>query len=752
MPYDTLDGKAISIAGAVEATSQKTKDFLALARERFKLSVTAENKFRKDALDDMKFLVGEQWPGETKQQRAEENRPCLTINRMPAIKSQIVNEQRAQRPMTTVKPVGDGADIDTAEVWTGIIRHIYVNSDGEVAIDRGFEPMVVAGKGYCEIVADYLPGRTFDQELYIRPVKNSFTVYCDPASLLPDETDANWKFKTCDYPFMEYKALFPGSQLAQLNDFTAIGDNFPGWGDSKTIRVAEYWHKEWEDIELVLLDGGQVMERARFNKLYKDSATKPEVTKTRRYRKCTIHCDVINGIEVIDSSTFPGSVGYIPLIPFIAEDFDVDGERFLYGIVRNAKDAQRSINYFRSYAAEVIALAPKAPWVGFKGQFKDPKWKNANIVNYSNLEADVPYNWPGGTPPPLPQRNQFEPPIQAILAMSQAVDQDLKSVTGIYEPSLGQTKTDQSGKAIDLLQKQGGLTNLNFTDNLSRTLRHIGRVILDAAPFIYDAPRVQRIIKPDGTTNHVIVHAGREQAADALKDDAIKEVYDLSVGTYDVVIDVGPSYQTKRQEAFNMQIQLAQADKTGEVMKAAGDIIIGNSDMPGAQEIAKRIKKMVPPQLLDDDDSDPQTAIQKLSSQVQQAQAINQELMKHNQEMMATIQQKTIESDTKKFIAQLQAAAQVEVAGLNAKLDMAKIDFQVWEAQHTAAHDLAVSVGQQQHEKQLAQQQADTESQQQQEQQTHESEQNEADREAAKEQADAGSSSGTAQGGTGAGS
>jgi len=708
MAYDVLDGQPVTIAGAIELTPQETKDFLALARERFKIAVDAENKFRMKALDDMRFRVGKQWPGETETQRAEENRPCLTINRMPAIISQIVNEQRAQRPATTVKPVGNGADIDTAEIWEGIIRHIYVNSDAEIAIDCGFEAMVTAGKGYCELCADYLPGRTFDQELYIRRIKNFFTVYCDPSSTMADESDANWKFKTCDYPFEEYKALFPGTQLAQLNDFTSIGDNFPEWGNSKTIRVAEYWHKEWEDEELLHLAGGKIMDRKSYNQMAALMDQKPEIIKKRKYRKCTVTCSVINGLEVIDEYDFPGTVGYIPLVPFIAYDFDVDGERELCGIVRNAKDAQRSINYFRSYAAEVIALAPKAPWVGWKGQFKDGKWQNANVVNYAYLEADV-VTTTGQPAPSLPTRNQFEPPIQAILAMSQAVDQDLKSVTGIYEPSLGQTKTDQSGKAIDLLQKQGGLTNLNFTDNLSRTERHIGRIILDAAPFIYDAPRVQRIIKPDGTTNHVVVHAGRQNAADALLSEQIKEVYDLSVGTYDVVIEVGPSYQTQRQEAFNMQMQLAQADKTGTIMKVGGDVIVGNSDMPGAKELAARIKKTIPANILGDDETDPETQLQQAQSQLQQTQQINQELMKHNQEMMQQIQQKTIEADTKKFIAQLQSATQVEVAGINARLAAAQLDFQKFEAAHDAAHEAGMQAVEQQHEKGMAQDQQEHE-------------------------------------------
>ena len=733
---DSYTDTPTKILDAIAAQPQDVKEFLAEAKKRFKLCVDGENKFRKDALDDLKFLIGDQWPGETKTQRSEENRPCLTINRMPSIKSQIVNEQRAQRPAASVKPVGDDADVKTAEILSGIVRHIEVNSDAEIADDCCFEHMVTSGKGYEEIVPDYLPGRTFDQELYIRRIKNPFTVYCDPMSQAADETDANYKFKICDYDYSEYKMQFPNTALATLSDFSSIGDNFPGWGDEKTVRVAEYWHKKWSDESLYQLENGDDLTKDEYDALSEGLEKKPKIVKKRKYRKCTIECDVINAVEVIDSYTFPGTVGYIPLIPCLGEDFDVNGERELYGIIRNAKDAQRSINYFRSYAAEVIALAPKAPWVGWKGQFKDGKWQNANIVNYAYLEADV-ITTSGQPAPSLPQRNQFEPPIQAILAISQAVDQDLKSVTGIYEPSLGQTKTDQSGKAIDLLQKQGGLTNLNFTDNLSRTIRHRTRVILDAVPFIYDAPRIQRIIKPDGETNHVIVHSGRGKAADALKTPEIQEVYDLSVGTYDVVIDVGPSYQTKRQEAFTMQMQLAQADKTGEIIKVAGDIIVANSDMPGAKQISSRMKSIVPPAALAMDEgskSDPKIQLQQASAQLQQAQQVNQHLMQQNAEMMDTIKTETIQQQGKLEIVKLQTAAQVEVAGLTNKLALAQLDFQKWEAAHDAAHELAMVSTQQQADQQTQQANQQHEAGMQQQQQGHEADMAQQAQQAAQEQ------------------
>ena len=703
------------IADYVELQPQDMKDFMKLARERFKIAVDAESPEREKRLDDLKFATGDQWPQETKRIRDASNRPCLTINRYPAVKGQIVNEQRAQRPQIIVKPVGGGADEDDAEMLEGLLRHIQVNSDAEIAYDTGFEHMVLGGKGYAEITKDYLPGRTFDQELYIKRVKNPFTIYCDPSSIEPDESDANWKFKICDYPRDEYLAEFPGSQIASAADFMSIGDAFPNWGTMKTIRVAEYWYKKWESTKLYKMVDGTVMTEKEYDLrnagVPKEKRQPP--LEERDWKKCTVCCALINAVEILDkdekgnySYTFPGKVGFIPLVPLIGEDFDVNGERKIYGIVRNSKDSQRAINYFRSYAAETIALAPKAPWVGWKGQFKDPKWKTANVINYAYLEADIVLI--NGQPAPTPPvRNQFEPPIQAIQQMSMAVDQDFKATTGIYEPTLGQTRSDQSGKAIERLQGQSTLTNLNWTDNLSRFLRACGRVLLDAAPFVYDAPRIQRIINPDGSVDHVVLHSGRANAAEQMKSQEVQDVYDLSMGVYDVVVDVGPSYKTLREEAFAMQLQLAEADKTGTIMKVASDIIVGNSNMPGNREIAARLKRTIPPNILGDEaKTDPKVALQQATATIQQLEAQNHQLMQQNSTMMQTIKEEKISADKDIQVANIRANAQIEAAALGAKLDLARMEFEKFMAIHQSAHEQATAAVQQKHEQDLAAQQA----------------------------------------------
>src|SRR3989442_12979398 len=171
--------------------------------------------------------------------RENDGRPCLTINRLPSMKRQITNEQRQQRPSIQVNPVGNGADQDTAETFQGMIRHIEVNSDAEIAYDTGFEMAVIMGFGYFKIVTDYTDDRSFDQEIYIKRVKNPFQWYFDPSCIEPTYCDADWTFEIEDIPITEYKRDYGQSAAAALPDFTSIGDAYPEWATTDTFRVAD---------------------------------------------------------------------------------------------------------------------------------------------------------------------------------------------------------------------------------------------------------------------------------------------------------------------------------------------------------------------------------------------------------------------------------------------------------------------------------------------------------------------------------
>jgi hypothetical protein len=692
---------AESSPDADQQAEGKLRKFLRIAIERFKLAAEAEQKTRRDALDDLKFRAGEQWPSDIMTSRGLDGRPCLTINRLPPIIRQITNEQRQQRPSINVNPVGSGSDQDTAETLQGIVRHIEVNSDAEIAYDTAFESAVTIGFGFWGIETDYLP-KSFDQEIKIRRIKNPFMIYFDPSAIEPCYEDAMWAFEIEDIPKDEYKLEYPGSKAAALMDFESIGDQAPDWADKDTIRVAMYWHVEQTQRELVKLSNGEVKFREEVN------PQTETVVASRKILDRKVIKTKINAIEILGETLWPGN--WIGLVPVLADDLEIDGDRHLAGIVRDAKDPQRMYNYWHSSATETIALAPRAPYIGAVGQFEtqESKWQMANQRNLTYLEYN-PVSVAGKDVPP-PQRQQYEPPIQSMNLMLRNASDDLKSVTGVFDPSLGQQKSDQSGRAVALLQKQSDVSNLHFTDNLSRAMRHTGRLLIDLIPKIYDAPRVQRIIAPDGAVSHVVVHSGQESEAQGLgqtQDPAIAKIYDLSTGEYDVTVSVGPSYQTKRQESVASIMALVSSYP--QIMQSSGDLLVGQMDWPMAKEIAKRLKMMLPPQLQDQDDQSPDAQMQRLQQQNQQLAQQHELLVKALNETTDKLKTDFAKQQANVAIADLNNKTKIAVAEITTAaqtaITRAQIVAEVMRELHGSAHELAMQKDQQAHEADQADQQ-----------------------------------------------
>jgi hypothetical protein len=678
-------------------TPEQDKEFIELALERWNLADEAEAEPRKECLEDLKFSIGEQWPPMIASQRALDGRPMLTMDQTGQSVQLVCNNQRQQRPSIKVNPVGDGADVESAEIWTGIIRHIEQQSDAELAYDESFEYMVRCGRGHFRLMTEYCDDDSGNQDIIIKPIPNTFSVYMDPS---PKRA---WCFVVEDLTPKEYKAQFGKTDLAaSLDTFYSSGNAPEAWLSKDNVRIAEYFRIE---------------ETPR-----KKGAPKKKV----------IWCK-INAIERIEpDKVIPGK--RIPIIPVLGKNLHVDGKHYLAGLIRNAKGPQRQYNFMVSAATETIALAPKSPFVAAEGQIEDheTEWKNANIRNYSVLQYK-PKSL-DGTALPAPQRNQAEPPIQAMAAMIQQAGLDLKASIGLYDPSLGQRKGDESGVAIGHLQQQGDQATFNYSDNFTRSMREEGRILVDWIPVYYDTPRVQRIIKPDGTNQHVITHNGQDQAEEAqelaLQHD-IQQIYDLSQGKYDIVVDVGPSYQTKRQQAVATQLELVKSDP--QILPIIGDLLVGEMDIPNAKEIAKRLHAMLPPQVLAADDPTKQgqqlqAQVQNLGTQLQQATGLLNQAHQIIQTKQVEQQGKkdiaAMEQQTKASIVKMQELTKLAVAQINASKDLhqtyADNEIEQFGLIHDAAHEVALTGIQQDHQKQMAQLAAQNAQQGQQSDQAHE--------------------------------
>ena len=672
-----------------EAKSKPRKDeqpqvpsLITLALKRFRLAADSEQRLRRDALDDLEFRIGKQWPSDIETSRTQDGRPCLTMNRIPAFLRQVTNEQRQQRPAVQVNPVGDGADIETAEIIEGVIRHIEVNSDAEVAYDHAFEMMATIGFGYWRIITEY-ETESFDQQILIKRIKNPFTVYFDPTAIEPDYSDAKWAFIVEDLLSDEYRSRYGNTQMASLKDFATVGDHDPEWANREFVRVAEYFYTEEVPETLVQTASGTY--RAG------EEPTGEDIQQERRVMRQQVCWRKINAVEVIEERDWPGQ--WIPIVPVLGDDLDVDGKRYLAGMVHNAKDPQRMYNYQISAATEASALQPKAPFLVADGQIEgfEDQWRQANVRNFAFLPYHVQDT--AGKPIPPPQRQSSDTQLASYSFLIRQADNDLKATTGIFDASLGEKGPDQSGRAILARQKQGDIANLNWTDNLARSIRHTGRILIDLIPRIVTRTKIQRIINPDRSVKHVAITNSHMADADLENPVGYDKVYDVGVGIYDVSVSVGPSYQSKRQEA--VASQMALINSYPQMMQIAGDLLVRNMDWPGAEQIAERLYKSLPPQLQDQDIQDPKKALMG-------AQATVQQLQQQLQQATALIQQQheIIQTEQVKQSAESQREAkrletQIVIAKINASkdLDKAAADRMIAEFEQATdhAHELAMA-------------------------------------------------------------
>ena len=635
---------ASDVEGAGKVSDSPDSDRLATMRHRFTVASAAYSDSREDELDDLRFMAGSpdnswQWPADVLATRGAVQgqtinaRPCLTINKLPQHVRLVTNEQRQNRPSGKVIPADDKADVAVAEVFQGIVRHIEYLSDADVAYDTACDNQVTYGEGYIRILTEYCREDSFDQDLKIGRVRNSFSVYMDPMIHDPCGSDAEWCFITEDIPKSEYERLYPDALPISVMMSQGVGDqSLSMWMSQETVRIAEYFYIEHQKKKLNLYpDNITAFEGSPQDKQLKAMFGKPLKSRASEHRQ--VKWLKTNGFEVLEERDWAGK--WIPVIRVVGNEFEVDGQLYISGLVRNAKDAQRMYNYWVSQEAEMLALAPKAPFIGYGGQFEgyETNWKTANTNNWPYLEVNPDVTDGNGSPLPLPERAQPPMAQTGLIQAKVGAGEDIKATTGQYDSSIGATSNERTGRAILARQNQGDTSTYHYVDNLARAVRYTTRQLVDLIPKIYDTERVARIVGLDGEVDMVKINPNQPEPVRVIKDPItgldIEKIYNPSIGIYDVVVTTGPSYATKRQEAMEAMQMILQTNP--QLWGVAGDLFIKNMDWPGAQEMAARFAKTLDPKVLDNTDESPEAQMMRaqmndMANQMEQTTALIQQL------------------------------------------------------------------------------------------------------------------------------
>ncbi len=582
-------------------------ELLAEAVKRMHMAVMAESQNAIDAVEDDDFMAGRNhWPDDIKREREAEGRPCLTINKLPQFKNQVFNPIRSNTPSIKVRAAAGSStnkfkgkkgakEYSQAEVLAGLIKNIEGQSKAKQAYNHATSQAITGGWGYFRIVTEYIEG-SFDQEIRIKRIKNRFSVKNDPNASEFDRSDSRFCFISEWIDQAEFDEKWPDASRNDMD--VSTGEAMEHWFKDKSVRVSEYYRIVEGKREIALLSDNRVIELNEKNKRIIDELANAgiDIVKKRIAKRNKVEWYKITGSSILEGPVEIPSP-YIPVFTVIGTEHILDGEVILEGLVRQAKDSLRQYNYWRTAEIESVALQPKQPFVvgaSQLGRYKT-QWDRANKDNSSVLIFDDAVN------PTPPQRQS--PPLASSgnLNAAKAASDDLKSAIGMFDPSIDSRSKEKSGKAIALQEAQSSNGNSHYAENQAVAIAFAGRVLIDMIPRTYDSNRIVRVMFADGSEDDI-------ELFETIVDEETGEevtVNDLSMGTFNVEVDVGPSYLTKRMEAVDGLMQFFSA--VPRAAEIASDLLAKNLDMPEADELQKRLRKTAPAGVIDyaDDEEKP---------------------------------------------------------------------------------------------------------------------------------------------------
>jgi hypothetical protein len=629
------------------------------ARKRLEAAWLHDKHNRDEALRDLRFLGLDQWPESVRQERERSGRPCLTLDHLNQYKNQVVNDIRQSKVELKAIAADDG-DPNLAELVTSLMRDIQYNSHASHVYAEAANGQVSCGIGHFRFTTEYVDGEVFNQDIKIQGIPYPLAVYWDPAAVLPDRSDAEWAFVVEFVPEGTFKELYPGARLEDVEvpqDWDA-GTGFH-WSTRDGALVAEYWCKKTTKQRLVAFESGVTLEVADDEDILALEAMHGPVKGEREAEGVKVVQYLLTGSEILQGpNDWAGK--YIPVIPVIGDEIALETKTVRKSLIRAGRDAQQLYNYWRSAAAELIALAPKAKWLVTANQIgaRKAEWDTAHVDPKPYLVYHPDQKAPGVAPqlisPPAPP--------QAIWAEAALVVDDMKAATGIYDASLGAKSNETSGRAITIRQREGDVSNFHFSNNLHRSLVHAGRVLLDLIPKIYDTERTVRVLSDNDAHSYKTVNETIPGSMDGMP----MVLNDLSQAKFDIRVEVGPSFTTQRIEAASGMLEYAKADPGAlEVMR---DLYVKNQDWPGAALLAERLKKTIDPKLLSSDEQEQAAQDPAMQQQAQTNQLTTQielkgaelKLQKAEAEVMKTqaeVEQTKVETQLKVMQANGKAPA-----------------------------------------------------------------------------------------------
>lgn len=615
---------------------ESQQDFIDYAIKLYDSDTRYDQKNREWALEDLQFAAGDQWDERVKQDRLANLRPCLTINVLPQFIGQVVGDRRMNKVEIKVKPFRYGTQ-EVAEVRSGIIKSIELYSRAERAYDMACEDQVTCGIGNLRVDMEYAANDVFDQDIRISHVPNPLAVIWDRMSIDATAKDAKHCFVIDNLPKEVFEKNYPEAKIPTGGAFGFTDDVLRSttWVEGDMVRLTEFWELIEKPALLALLQNGDVIDvtdGAVYAENLPNMFTDPKTGKPKTRKSfCTYaRMHIITSFAIL-SECYEIPLTRLPIVRVEGRTIRVGEDRVRFGLTRFAKDSQRLKNYWRSKAAESIALAPQAQWIADAGavegrekEFRENARTGDPLLTFNKGAAE-------------PKR--VEPPAipTALINEANMNQQDIKDTTGIHDASLGIQSNEVSGKAINARKVEGDVATVIYHDNLNQAILEVGDVCNQMIPICYDSVRILRVIGADD-----------KHKLQVINDPENPNSVNVLQGKYDVVLDTGPNFATQREEALDGMMTLLQT--APELLMVIGDLVAENTDWPGGAQITERMRRFIGqqnPAVLGPDEQPDQGQPNPQQAEAAQAQQFMQQMQ------------------VKEGIAQLQHAQQMRGLELN---------------------------------------------------------------------------------------
>ena len=535
------------------------------------------------AAKDLKFCNNEEiWDDTILAQRIAAGRPSLSFNLLVPYIRNVIGEQRESRPDTLVKPGDQKATVTGAKLREGYLRNRKHVCKADMAYDKAFADQLQGGFGFFRIYSDYDKGKTFDQHLQIKALKNQFTVVFDPDAEDWHCNDGEWLAVLMEISRSTFKRKYPNIVPTEMDL-----KSFPFWypKNKKNMIICEYFEKEHKKENIYQLNDGQVVDEEWFEKRFAEHG-KPEdfqkvvgaeipvplppnappgvepppplkIVKKRSIDNFKIYRYLACGHAILEPKA-ERPTQYWEVIPVPGDELVIEGKTHKRSLIRFSKDGMRAYSYSRSTELEVMGMVPKSPLAATPAmieEFED-QWNHA----YDNLYPWLPFNPDPMMPGAMPQRiNSFDPGYIAALSnsSSKARDEVFQTIGPIMLRNQGQIPADISAQALHGWQHEGDASTLIFVDNFQRSIEWGDVVALDIMGRILDTERMLTLRNADGTTSTEIINK-IEQKMDGRGNVVYETLNDMTVGEYVAETTLGPSYYLQRAELADKMLKFVQ--------------------------------------------------------------------------------------------------------------------------------------------------------------------------------------------------